>query len=102
MAPANQPNSNFLFYKAVGLKALVQARGITLENGKKKTDNMIKALADGRKDEQVPETITAAVSQGTTQDHEQKAKDLATQAILEKSFLPHRKKKAREHYSLGH
>ena len=94
------PTRNFLFYKAAGLRALVQAKGIVLENGRKKSEDMVRALAEGGQPIQVPDTVTTSVEGGL--NFEQEAKDAATKAILEKSFLPHRKGRAREYCSLGH
>ena len=96
------PIRNYLFYKSAGLRALVQAKGIVLQNGKKKNDDMIQALAEGRRPQQVPDTITTTMGGQQGTNHEQEAKDSATKAILQKSFLPHQKGKAREHCSLGH
>ena len=89
---------NYLFFKSNGLKDLIRARSIDLPQGQKTIPHMVAALAR-------PWQYLATnndPSTGGTQDVLQAAKDDATRAILEKSFLPHRKGKTREHCSLGH
>ena len=91
---------SFLFYKANGLRALMDARNLTLTQGPKTAARMIEALAG------VPGTATTRTDHQNRQDAESitatPAKEAAIRAILEKSFLPHQKGKAREYCSLGH
>lgn len=94
-----KPNSQrtYLFYKSNGLKDLISARSIDLPQGQKTISHMVAALARPWQ-----HLATNNDASNGTQDALQAAKDDATRAILEKSFLPHQKGKAREHCSLGH
>ena len=96
-----KPNSvrNFLFFKAQGLKDLIAARGIELDGASRTIPNMLEALVSF----EVAQRNTARTPPNPVPaKNKLNPKDEATQAVLEKSFLPHRKGQAREHCSLGH
>ena len=103
---ASNSTRNYLFYKAAGLRSMIEARHLELETGQKTVAHMIRALAEdscaplvpvGGRDEEAPLSASSALSVV-----ERESLDAATKAILERSFLPHKKGKFREHCSLGH
>ena len=107
------PNSirNYWFYKVVGLTALINARGLTqlVGGGRKKAEDLRNLLAGNDRGDAVPvppvppprsDPNNFGLSSQTVE--QQSYQDAATKAILEKSFLPHQKGKAREHCSMGH
>jgi len=94
-----KPNDtrNFLCYKSVGLKALMAARSLTLANGPKTSARMVEALAG------VPGVAIEAAPTANEEDVEDTSpRAAAIRAILEKSFLPFQKGKARDTCNLGH
>ncbi len=105
-----EPNHirNFWFYKHSGLKELAQAQGLDLGKGRKTIGDLRKILANPADHQPAAEIAeTATTQQGgrrrtTKQRTKLPPKDEATRAILERSFLPHQKGKAREHCTLGH
>ena len=103
----SNPVRNYWFYKSIGLKALIGSKGIELENGRKTICHMREALSQWKESSNELGSRLAAISEtgeraAADSEEEKKAKDAAIRAILGKSFLPHRKGKAREHCSLGH
>ncbi len=90
----NNTIRNFWFYTSAGLKELMSAKGIVLK-GRKTAEEMRLALAHG---------VNERVENNERRERLEamSPKDSATMAILQKSFLPHQKGKAREYCSLGH
>ena len=82
-----------LLYNVAGLKMLMNKKGISL-SGRPSMKKMVDALCgevdtgNGERQKQNDSVLTPKLA--------------ATKSILEKSFLPHRKGKHREHTSLGH
>ena len=95
-----KPNKirNFWFYKATGLKDLAKLKGLDLGKGRKTIDQLREILANPSEHCRGP----GEESQRKNGKMKLPPREAATQAILEKSFLPHQKGKAREHCSLGH
>ena len=89
---------DYLLYKLNGLKALLGARSLSLTTGPKTIQRMIDALAGVHGVATVVNSSSGEEGSGAVST----PKDAATRAILEKSFLPHQKGKAREYCSLGH
>ena len=95
-----RPNSvrNFMFYKKQGLKDLMAARGIELASASSTISNMIEALAGSGN------VCVQAITESCGEEDTilSSPEEIATKAVLEKSFLPHQKGQAREYCSLGH
>ena len=89
MLKSSNSYRDFFFYNNQGLKELINKRGIKL-SGRVTMERMREALS---------RTCDGNGTQNTSPLTPQLQ---ATQAILEKSFLPHRKGAFREYTSLGH
>ena len=94
---------NFWFYKINGLKEVAESMGLNLGKGRKTADQIRAILASPRehRQQQQEQQEQEAATYSTNADL-LLPKEAAIRAILEKSFLPHQKGRAREYCSLGH
>ena len=101
-----QTNSrrNYLFYKAAGLKSLVEARGLKLATGQKTVKHIVTALVEGKRGAKSSRNNNNSPSTPPLSDllsHDLSPVDAATKAILEKSFLPQKKESFKSIALLG-
>ena len=104
----NNSSRNYLFYKADGLKALMDARDIAVASGRRKNiANMIQALAG------VPgASVTTVTDQASREEAKEAEEDEdpemtrprmeAIKSVLKKSFMPRLKGKSRDYCLQGH
>ncbi len=97
---------NYLFYKANGLKALMEKREITLKAGGGRKMDRIEALAGTLPNSQLANPVANAAANARRRRREEEdklePKDKVIKRMLEWRFLPHQKGDDREHCTLGH
>lgn len=94
----------YFCYNAKGLKELVEAKGLQVQGQRTKEKNrevLVTANRPGAINNPVTHNDNEETSSASVDEEEQAIKN-ASKAILEKSFLPHRKGKLREYCTLGH